>query len=176
MRLEVPQELIEALKEFKKAIIMALSISQHQATIVPIYIPISVAQVAPQAWATHSGRASVTQSAWNSNEVICPKCGRPGRLIRNRKGKRAYVLVLHGRQKCYLGPEDVVKVKRPSLAEQSVVEAARTDQAEMLSPRGCWSTDQVLAGCQTSDWTLLWRRGGDLNPGGLAPSGLAEHS
>ena len=44
VRLEASPELLEAIKELKEAIIMALSVSQRQATIVPIYIPISVAQ------------------------------------------------------------------------------------------------------------------------------------
>ena len=39
VRLEVPSELIKAIRELKEAIIMALSMSQRQATIVPIYIP-----------------------------------------------------------------------------------------------------------------------------------------
>ena len=48
VRLKVPSELVEAIRELKEAVIMALSVSQRQATIVPIYIPINVAQLAPQ--------------------------------------------------------------------------------------------------------------------------------
>ena len=49
MRLKVPSELIETIRELKEAIIMALSVSQRQVTVVPIYISISVAQMIPQA-------------------------------------------------------------------------------------------------------------------------------
>ena len=101
VRLEVPSELIETIKELKEAIIMTLSVSQRQATIIPIYIPISVAQLTPQV--TH---APAPAQGLERGGLICPKCGRPGKLIRSRKGRRTYLLVLHGRQKCYLGPEE----------------------------------------------------------------------
>ena len=109
VRLEMPSELLEAIKELKEAIIMALSVSQRQATIVPIYIPISVAQMAPQVLPQASHAPTET-----SGETICPKCGRPGRLYEHRKGRRTYIYMLHGGSKCYLGPADVVKVSRPS--------------------------------------------------------------
>ena len=56
VRLKVPSELLEAIRELKEAVIMALSVSQRQATSVPIYIPISVAQMAqaPQVSASPS--------------------------------------------------------------------------------------------------------------------------
>jgi len=92
VRLKMPSELVEAIKELKEAIIMALSVSQRQATIVPIYIPISVAQMAPQMPPQAPGHAS----AETSGEVICPKCGRPGKLYEYRRGRRSYVYMLHG--------------------------------------------------------------------------------
>jgi len=172
VRLEVPPELIEAIRELKEAIIMALSVSQRQATIVPIYIPISVAQMAPQVLPQAPNYAP----AEPTGEIICPKCGRPGRLYEYRRGKRAYVLVLHGRQKCYLGPADVVKVKWPHLAERALLNNAQHGRAGILSPPDLRLSPQVLSSAQQPEWAFLWRRGGDLNPGGLAPSGLAEHS
>lgn len=42
--------------------------------------------------------------------VICPRCGEPGTLYVQRKGKRKYLYVVHyeagNRRSCYLGPED----------------------------------------------------------------------
>jgi len=40
-------------------------------------------------------------------------------------------LVLHGCQRCYLGPAGKVKAKWPYLAERSLVERGRHEQAEM---------------------------------------------
>ena len=144
VRLEVPPELIEAIRELKEAIIMALSVSQHQATIIPIYIPISVAQMAPQA----PPRAPDCALARTTGEVICPKCGRPGKLYERRRGGRAYVFVLHGRQKCYLGPADVVKVKWPSLAERALLNNAQHGRAGILSPPGHRASSWVLSSAQ----------------------------
>ena len=111
VRLDVPPELIKAVRELKEVITMALSMSQRQATIVPIYIPISVAQMAPQAIAAKAPEQT-------PGEVVCPKCGRPGKLTKARRGKRAYVLVLHKCQKCYLGPEEKVREKWPHLFQR----------------------------------------------------------
>ena len=140
VRLEVPSELLEAIRELKEAIIMALSVSQRQATIVPIYIPISVAQMAPQAPPQAPSHVPA--------EVICPKCGRPGRLYEHRRGGRTYVFVLHGRQKCYLGPADRVKVKWPSLAERALLNNAQHGRAGILSPPGHRASSWVLSSAQ----------------------------
>ena len=159
VRLEVPPELVEAIRELKEAIIMALSMSQRQATIVPIYIPISVSQVVSPVVSRALGHATTAEApARTSDEVICPKCGRFGKLVRNRRGRRTYILVLHNRQTCYLGPEDVVKVKWPSLAERSLLEIARHQRAEKLSPRGRRPDDLCLAGCQTPERLPLAER------------------
>jgi len=159
VRLEVSPEIIEAIREFKEAIVTALSISQHQATIIPIYIPISVTQMTPQAsLQAHDHAIAAKAPTQTSGEVLCPKCGRPRRLIYNRKSGRAYVLVLHGRQKCYLGPEDVVKVKWPSLAERSVIETVRQGRARILSPSDLRFSDLVLPNCQTQNGFLSTRR------------------
>ena len=120
VRLKVSSELIKAVRELKEAIIMALSVSQRQATIVPIYIPISVAQLTPQV-----AHTSILAHGLEGNGLICPRCGRPGKLIRARKGRRTYILVLHGRQKCYLGPLDKVREKCPQLLERGLVESAQ---------------------------------------------------
>ena len=112
MRLEVPSELIKTIRELKEAMIMALSVSQRQVTIVPIYIPISVAQMAPQTSLRASNYATATEALTQTpSEVVCPKCGRPGRLYEYRRGRRAYIYVLHGRSKCSLGPADKVREK-----------------------------------------------------------------
>ena len=171
VRLEVPSELIKAIRELKEAIIMALSVSQRQATIVPIYIPISVAQMAPQAPPQVPSHAPVEPTG----EVICPKCGRPGKLYKYRRGRRAYVYVLHGCSKCSLGPADAVKVKWPSLAERALLHNAPQHRAGILSPRDRRRKPPVWSGALQPEWAFLWRRGRDLNPGGLAPSGLAGH-
>ena len=144
VRLEVPSELLEAIRELKEAVIMALSVSQRQATIVPIYIPISVAQMAPQA----PPQAPSHVPAEVSGEVICPKCGRPGKLYEHRRGGRTYVLVLHGRQKCYLGPADAVKVKWPHLAERALLNNAQHGRAGILSPPGHRASSRVLSSAQ----------------------------
>ena len=140
VRLEVPSELLEAIKELKEAIIVALSVSQRQATIIPIYIPISVAQMAPQAPPQAPSHVPA--------EVICPKCGRPGRLYEHRRGGRTYVFVLHGRQKCYLGPADKMKVKWPSLAERALLNNAQHGRAGILSPPGHRASSWVLSTAQ----------------------------
>ena len=191
VRLGVPSELLEAIRELKEAVIMALSVSQRQATSVPIYIPISVAQMAqaPQVSASPSkpvpplsptpclqhfpplvgpGREAEPGA---SGEVICPKCGRPGKLYKHKRGRRAYVLVLHGRQKCYLGPADRVKVNWPSLARRSLLNSAQHGQAGILSPPGLRPSPQVLSAAQQPNWPPLaerWCPGRDLNPGPLA--------
>ena len=154
VRLKVPSELVEAIRELKEAVIMALSVSQRQATIVPIYIPISVAQMAqaPQVSASPSRPVPPRQASCfqhfpplagpgreagpgATGEVICPKCGRPGKLYEYRRGPRSYIYVLHGHSKCSLGPADKVKVKWPSLAERALLHNAPRHQARILSPR-----------------------------------------
>ena len=120
VRLKVPSELVEAIRGLKEAVVMALSVSQRQATIVPIYIPISVAQTAPQVPPQVPSHAP----AGVTGEVICPKCGRPGKLYEYRRGRRSYIYVLHGRSKCSLGPADKVKVNWPSLAERALLHNA----------------------------------------------------
>ena len=167
VRLEVPPELIEAIRELKEAIIMALSVSQRQATIVPIYIPISVAQMAPQVLPQAPNYAP----AEPTGEIICPKCGRPGRLYEYRRGGRAYVYVLHGRSKCFLGPVDRVKMKWPSLAERALLHNASQHQARILSPSGLRPSPLVWSSAPQPSWPLLaerWCPGRDLNPGPLA--------
>ena len=82
---------------------MTLSASQRRATMIPIYTPMSMAQVAPQ-----TVQASTPTQRLEENGLVCPRCG-AGRLIKARKGMRAYLLVLHGRQKCYLYPLDKVR-------------------------------------------------------------------
>jgi len=119
VRLEVPTELIDAIRELEEA------------TIVPIYIPISVAQMAPQVPLQAPNHAP----ARATGEVICPKCGRPGKLYEYRRGRRSYVYVLHGRSKCSLGPADRVKVKRPSLAERALLHNAPRRRAGIPSLR-----------------------------------------
>ena len=172
VRLEVPSELVKAIKELKEAIIMALSVSQRQATIVPIYIPISVSQMAPQIPPQALGHAP----AKASGEVICPKCGRPGRLYEYRRGQRAYVYVLHGRSKCSLGPADRVEVKWPSLAERALLHNAPQRQAGILSPQDprpsplLWSTVPQL---ERAFLAKRWSPGRDLNPGPLPYQGSA---
>jgi len=130
VRLKVPTDLVEAIRELKEAIIVAWCWLTDKATIVPIYIPISVAQVAPQA----PSRAPDYAPARAAGGVICPKCGRPGRLYEYKRGRRAYVYVLHGRSKCSLGPADRVKVKWSSLAERALLHNAPQHQARILSP------------------------------------------
>ena len=139
-----PRELVEVIRELKEAIIMALSVSQRQATIIPIYIPISVAQMAPQA----PPQAPSHVPAETSGEVICPKCGRPGKLYEHRRGGRIYILVLHGRQKCYLGPADKVKVNWPSLVERALLNNAQHGRAGILSPPGHRASSWVLSTAQ----------------------------
>ena len=106
VRLEVSPELIEAIRGLKEAIITALSVSQRQATIIPIYIPISVAQMVPRELPKASDHAPVRATG----EVICPKCGRPGKPYEYRRGRRGCIHVLHGRSKYSLSPADRVKV------------------------------------------------------------------
>jgi len=131
VRLEVPPGLIEAIRELKEAIIMALFVSQRQATVVPIYIPINVAQMVPQV----APQAPDCAPAKSAGEVICPKCGRPGKLYEYKRGRRSYIYVLHGRSKCSLGPADRVKVMWPSLAERALLHNALRHRAGILSPR-----------------------------------------
>ena len=151
---------------------MALSVSQRQATIVPIYIPISVAQTAPQIPPQALGHAP----AETSGEVTCPKCGRPGKLYEYRRGQRAYVYVLHGRSKCSLGPADRVKVKWPSLAERVLLHNAPQERAGILSPQDprpsplLWSTAPQL---ERAFLARRWSPGRDLNPGPLPYQGSA---
>ena len=167
VRLKMSPELVKAIREFKEAIIMALSVSQHQATIVPIYIPISVAQMASQAPPQAPGHAS----AEASGKVVCPKCGRPGKLYEHRRGKRTYVLVLHGRQKCYLGPADKVKVKWPSLAERALLHNAPQHWAGILSPGDLRPSPLVWSTALPPEWAPLakrWCPGRDSNPGPAA--------
>ena len=168
VRLEMSPELVETIEELKEAIIMALSVSQRQAMIVPIYIPISVSQVVSPVVSRAPGHATTAEApARASDEVICPRCGRPGKLVRNRRDRRTYILVLHNRQTCYLGPEDAVKAKWPSLAERSVLEIARRQRAEELSPGGQRPDDLCLAGYQTSERFPLVER---MEPrGGFEP-------
>ena len=128
VRLEVPSELVEAIKELKDTIIMALSVSQRQATIVPIYIPISVAQMIPRA------PLQASNSTEAAGEVLCPKCGRPGRLYEFVKRGRAYICVLHGRSRCYLGPADRVKEKWPFLLQTPVAGMFNGGRAGTLLP------------------------------------------
>ena len=114
-------DFVEAIRELKEAIIMALSMSQRQATIVPIYIPISVAQMVLQAPLRASNHATATGVLTQTlSEVICPKCGRPGKLYEYRRGRRAYIYVLHGLSRCSLGPADKVRAKWPSLAQKEL--------------------------------------------------------
>ena len=153
VRLEAPPELLEAIKELREAIIMALSVSQRQTTVIPIHIPISVAQVAPQ-----FAQAPVLAQSIEGNGLLCPKCGRPGRLVRSRRGRRTYILVLHGRQKCYLGPEEKVREKWPQLLEQGLVESAQHSRVLNSSPGGLWAASPVLPVCQTRDWASFERR------------------
>ena len=135
VRLEVPSEFIEAIRELKEAIIMALSVGQRQATIIPIYVPISVAQTAPQtSYRVPSYVTTARIPTRALNEALCPKCGKSGKLYRYRKGGRIYILILHGRRRCYLGPEDVVKVKWPSLAEKCMANDVQGGQDGILSP------------------------------------------
>jgi len=141
VRLEMPSELLEAIKELKEAIIMALSVSQRQATIVPVYIPICVAQMAPQVLPQASHAPTET-----SGETICPKCGRPGRLYEHRKGRRTYIYMLHGGSKCYLGPTDRVKVMQPSLAERALLNNAQQHQAGILSLQAPWPSKPQVPG------------------------------
>ena len=158
-RLEVPSELIKAIRELKEAIIMALSMSQRQATIIPIYIPVSVAQLTPQA--TY---ALTPAQGLEGDGLICPKCGRPGKLIKSRKGKRTYILVLHGRQKCYLGPEEKVREKWPQLFERCLVESAQHSWAEKLSQEGLWALVHRLTACQTQNNSSSMVRGVGFEP------------
>ena len=159
VRLEVPSELIEAVRELKEAIIMALSMSQRQATIIPIYIPVSVAQLTPQA--TY---ALTPAQGLEGDGLICPKCGRPGKLSRARKGMRTYILVLHGRQKCYLGPEEKVREKWPQLFERCLVESAQHSWAEKLSQEGLWALVHRLTACQTQNNSSSMVRGVGFEP------------
>jgi len=172
VRLKVPSEFVEAIKELKEAIIMTLSMSQRQATIVPIYIPISVAQMVPRMPPQVPSHVPTEPTG----EVICPKCGRPGKLYEYRRGRRAYIYVLHGRSKCSLGPADAVKVKWPSLAERALLHNAPQERAGILSPRDRGLSPPVWSGALQPEWAFLWRRGRDLNPGGRLASGLAERS
>ncbi len=160
MRLKVPSKLIEA-KGLKEAIIMALSVSQRQATIVPIYIPISVAQMAPQV----PPRAPDHAPAKASGEVICPKCGRLGKLYKYRRGRRAYVYVLHGRSKCSLGPADKVKVNWPSLPEGALLHNAPQERAGILSPQDPPALASAVEHCSTARTGFFWPKGG-------APAGI----
>ena len=153
VRLEASPELLEAIKELREAIIMALSVSQRQTTVIPIHIPISVAQVAPQ-----FAQAPVLAQSIEGNGLLCPKCGRPGRLVRSRRGRRTYILVLHGRQKCYLGPEEKVREKWPQLLERGLVESAQHSRALNFSPGGLWAANPVLPACQTRDWASFGER------------------
>ena len=146
---------------------MALSVSQRQATIVPIYIPISVAQMAPQAPPQAPGHAS----AETSGEVVCPKCGRPGRLYEYRRGRRAYIYVLHGRSKCSLGPADVVKVEWPSLAERALLNNAQRGRARILSPPDLRPSSQVLSSAQQLERAFLAKR--VVRPPGFEPGSPA---
>ena len=191
VRLKVPSELIEAIRELKEAVIMALSMSQRQATIVPIYIPISVAQMAPQARASVSSSESVPPpylapcprhfpspsdsgretEPRASGEVLCPKCGRLGRLYEHKRGRRTYIFVLHGRQKCYLGPADVVKVKWPSLVERSLLDNAQYGRARILSPPGLRPSSQVLSSAQQLERAFLAKR--VVRPPGFEPGSPA---
>ena len=135
VRLEVSSELVEAIRELKEAIIMALFMSQRQATIVPIYIPISLTQL--------SNAQQIGQRAQVPGEIICPKCGQPGRLYRFSRRGRTYILVLHGQRRCYLGPESKVKAKWPSLVEQASDRAAGGCRG--LSLGRWWSRVQIPA-------------------------------
>ena len=153
VRLKVPPEFVEAIRELKEAIIMALSVSQRQTTVIPIHIPISVAQVAPQ-----FAQAPVLAQDIKGIGLLCPKCGRPGRLIRSRRGRRTYILVLHGRQKCYLGPEEKVREKWPQLLERSLVESAQHLRALNSSPGDLWAANPVLPACQTRGWASFGER------------------
>ena len=153
VRLEASPELLEAIKVLREAIIMALSVSQRQTTVIPVHIPISVAQVAPQ-----FAQAPVLAQSIEGNGLPCPKCGRPGKLVRSRRGRRTYILVLHGRQKCYLGPEEKVREKWPQLLERSLVESAQHSRALNSSPGGLWAANPVLPVCQTRSWASFERR------------------
>mgnify|MGYP007013803631 CR=1 FL=1 len=159
VRLEMPSELIKAIRELKEVVVMALSMSQRQATIVPIYIPINVAQLAPQA--TH---ALIPTRGLEGNGLICPKCGRPGKLIKVRKGKRTYFLVLHRRQKCYLGPEEKIREKWPQLLERSLVESAQRLWSLRLSQEGLWALIRCLTAYQTQDSSSFLVRGVGFEP------------
>ena len=81
-------------------------------------------------------------------EVICPKCGRLGKLYEMRRGGRTYILVLHGRQKCYLGPVDEVKVNWPSLAERGLLNNAQHEQARVPLPSGSQAEECGLSVAQ----------------------------
>jgi len=130
VKLEVPSELVMAIKELKEAIIMALSISQRQTTIIPIYIPISLTQL--------SNARQIRQRTQVPGEIICPKCGQPGRLYRFSRRRRTYILVLHEQRRCYLGPESKVKAKWPSLVE--------------------WASDRAAGGCLGLSLGRWWSR------------------
>ena len=176
VRLEASPELLEAIKELKEAIIMALSVSQRQATIVPIYIPISVTQTVPRVPPQVPSHAP----AEPTGEVICPKCGRPGRLYEYRRGRRAYIYVLHGRSKCSLGPADKVKVKWPSLAKRALLHNAPQHRAEILSLLGAGPLPLVWSSAPQPNWPPLaerWWGRRDLNPGPPAPqAGILVHA
>ena len=172
VRLEASPELLEAIKELKEAIIIALSVSQRQATIVPIYILISVAQTAPQM----PPQAPDYASAEIIDEIVCPKCGRPGKLYEYRRGGRAYIYVLHGRSKCSLGPVDRVKVKWPSLAERALLHNAPQERAGILSPLEAGLSYPVWSSAPQLERAFLarrWSPGRDLNPGPLPYQGSA---
>ena len=142
-------ELVEAVRELKEAIITALSVSKRQVTVVPIYIPISVAQMIPQTPLQASNHAIIARALTQTpGEVICPKCGRPGKLYEMRRGGRTYILVLHGRQKCYLGPVDEVKVNWPSLAERGLLNNAQHEQARVPLPSGSQAEECGLSVAQ----------------------------
>ena len=159
IRLEVPSELVKAIRELKEAIIAALSVNQRQATIVPIYIPISVAQLAPQAI-----HASIPVQSLEEDGLICPKCGRPGKLIKSRKGRRTYILVLHGRQKCYLGPLDKVREKWPHLLERCLVESAQHLWPLKLSQESLLALIRCLTACQMRNSSSFMVRGVGFEP------------
>ena len=135
VRLEVSPELIKAVRELKETIIMALSVSQRQAAVIPIYMPISLTQL--------SSAQQSRQQARAPGEIMCPKCGRLGKLYKFNRGRRTYILVLHGQSRCYLGPENKVKAKWPSLVEQA---SGRADGGRLgLSLGRWWSRVQIPA-------------------------------
>ncbi|MEM4500903.1 MAG: hypothetical protein QW512_02080 [Thermofilaceae archaeon] len=47
-----------------------------------------------------------------SREVICPRCGLPGKLVEKRTPHNTYIYVVHGRRQCYAGPRQYIYVSR----------------------------------------------------------------